>query len=132
MTKPLQQAYAHYTLGKMIIEELQQAFDGHIPSDNQSAQEIEEQGEAYREEAAWLAATNDSSDCNDLVLKARILRSYAEDDHDDVISCLVNSICADIGRLIGDEANRRPETAVPRKVLQMHSSGPLASHGKIS
>ena len=27
MTKSLQQAYAHYTLGQMIIDELQQVFD---------------------------------------------------------------------------------------------------------
>ena len=132
MTKSLQQAYAHYTLGQMIIDELQQAFDGRIPSDNPSAQEIEEQGEAYREEAAWMAATNEASDCNDLVLKSRILRSYAEDDPDNVISSLVDSMCSDIARLVGDEANRHPEAAVSRRVLRMHSNGPLASHHKMS
>ena len=132
MTKSLQQAYAHYTLGQIIIDELQQAFDGRIPSDNPSAQEIEEQGEAYREEAAWLAANSEAGDCNDLVIKSRILRSYAEDDPDDAVSSLVESLCSDIARLIGDEANRRPEAAVPRTVLRMHSNGPLASHDKIS
>ena len=132
MTKSLQQAYAHYTLGQIIIDELQQAFNGRLPSDNQTAQEIEEQGEAYREEAAWMAATNEARDCNDLVLKSRILKSYAEDDPDDAISALVESLCSDIARLIGDEANRRPEAAVSRTVLRMHSNGPLASHDKLS
>lgn len=117
MTKSIQEAYAQYTLGQMIIDELQRVFDGPIPVSH-PALKIEEQGEAYRQEAAWTAATCDAQDSNDLVLKSWILRSYSEDDPDDVISTLVHSMCSDIARLLADDVDIQDE---PARSFEAHS-----------
>jgi len=117
MTNSIQEAYAQYTLGQMIIDELQRVFDGPIPVSH-PALKIEEQGEAYRQEAAWAAATSDARDSNDLVLKSWILRSYAEDDPDDVISTLVHSMCSDITRLLADDVDIQGE---PARLFEAHS-----------
>lgn len=123
VTRTIQEAYAKYTLGQMIIDELQRVFDGPIPVSH-PALKIEEQGEAYRQEAAWLAATCDAEDSNDLVLKSWILRSYSEDDPEDVISTLVNSMCSDITRLLADDVDMQRDATRTFETLSMTSDQP--------
>ena len=87
---------------------------------------IEEQGEAYRREAAWIVATSDAEDSNDLVLKSWILRSYSEEDPDDVISKLVHSMCSDITRLMADDVDMRRDGRCSLAARSMSSDGPLS------
>lgn len=130
MATPLEQAYADYMVGEMIIDEVQKSVDGEIAGDGPVTLEIEDQGEAQREQAAWQAATHAAQNRKDLVLKAKILSRYAEDDPDSVVSALVASICADIDRLVGDTAATQParaEAAARRDALiGMAGHGPLA------
>ena len=108
MTTPIEQAYAQYMVGEMIIEEVQKSVGGQIPTDHHTSLEIEDQGEAHREEAAWQAATEAAQTRNDLVLKSKILSHYAEDDPDSVVSALIASICADIDRLLDGKTQPAP------------------------
>ncbi|MGI9476872.1 MAG: hypothetical protein ACR2PI_09205 [Hyphomicrobiaceae bacterium] len=125
MTKKIREAYETYILGQMIIDELQRVFDGPIPICH-PALEIEEQGEAYRLQAAWIAATSDAEDSNDLVLKSWILRSYSEEDPDDVISKLVHSMCSDITRLMADDVDMRRDALRSFETLSIRSDRPLS------
>ena len=122
MTKSIQEAYAKFTLGQMIIDELQRVFNGEVIPDNHPALMIEEQGEAYRQEAAWIAATSDAHDSSDLVLKSWILRSYSEDDPEDVISTLVHSMCSDITRLMADDVDMQRDQAHSFELLSMSTA----------
>lgn len=105
MTKNIQQAYADFTLGEMLIDETQYEADMNPVARRKPTFDLEEHGEAYREQAAWSAAASEARNAHDLLLKARILERYAEDDPDDVVSALMHSICGDIARL----ADERPE-----------------------
>ncbi len=108
MATPLEQAYADYMVGEMIIDEVQKSVEGDIPTDGHATLDIEDHGEAQREEAAWQAATQPAQNRNDLVLKAKILRRYAEEDPDSVVSALIASICADIDRLLDGKTQPAP------------------------
>lgn len=99
MTKDIHQAYADFTLGEMLINETQNEADLNSSPSRKPAIDLEEQGEAYREQAAWSAAASEARSTQELMLKARILERYAEDDPDDVVSALMHSICGDIARL---------------------------------
>ena len=124
MATPLEQAYADYMVGEMIIDEVQKSVDGEIAPGTHATLEIEDQGEAQREAAAWQAATHAAQNRKDLVLKAKILSCYAEDDPDSVVSALVASICADIDRLVGDRAASQP--ARRDEAVGIAGHGPLA------
>lgn len=107
MTNDIQQAYADFSLGEMLIDETQnEANTDHVPSRKPKI-DLEEQGEAYREQAAWSAAASEARNTHDLMLKARILERYAEDDPDDVVSALMLSICGDISRLVDTSRDER-------------------------